>query len=151
MPRFQQCWGGRMNVTGLPAGTTVSHLLRTHQSGLQHTPDSAHTHSGRRDVPPLYSWASAWFHSPIFPQESPPFYGQESTTAGLLGWTQCDPDDSIFSLNGIHEKLSRKYLDQFPEDRSNEGVSMLPTGTGFSPGKDSMGRTLRKATFTALF
>ena len=29
-----------------------------------------------------------------------------------------DPDDGIYSLNGMHGKLSKKYLDVFPEDRS---------------------------------
>lgn len=98
-------------------------------------------------MPLLYSWASTWLHSAVFPQESPPFYGQESTTAWLLEWTQCDPDDSIFPLNGMHGKLSKKYLDEFPEDRSAEDVSLLPAGTVFSPGEDSTGRTLTRVAF----
>lgn len=57
----------------------------------------------------------------------------------MLGWTQCDPDDNIFSLNGMHGKLSKKYLDKFPEDRSNEDVSSLPAGTVFSPREDHRG------------
>lgn len=69
----------------------------------------------------------------------------------LLGWTPCDPDDSIFSLNGMHGKLSKKYLDKFPEARLNKDVSILPAGTVFSSREDSMGRTPRRATFAALF
>lgn len=48
-----------------------------------------------------------------------------------------DPDDSILSLNGMHGKLSKKYLDKFPEDRSTEDAGLLPAGAVFSPGGKS--------------
>lgn len=40
----------------------------------------------------------------------------------------------------MHGKLSKKYLDKFPENRSNEDVLIPPAGTVFSPGEDSVGR-----------
>lgn len=44
-----------------------------------------------------------------------------------------DPDDSIYSSNGIHGKLSKKYLDNFPEDRSTGDVRHPAVGTGVFP------------------
>lgn len=50
----------------------------------------------------------------------------------------CDRDDSMFSLNRMPGKLSKKYLDKFPEDRSTEDVRHPAARKMFSlRGKDS--------------
>lgn len=59
--------------------------------------------------------------------------------AALLD-SKCDRDDSVFLLNAMHGKLSKEYLDKFPEDRSVEDIRLLPAGTVFSPGERTQGR-----------
>lgn len=51
----------------------------------------------------------------------------------------CDPDDSMYSLNGMHGKLSKKYLDNFPEDRSAGDVGHPAAGVGGFPSEKRLG------------
>lgn len=55
----------------------------------------------------------------------------------------CDPDDSIYSLNGMHGKLSKKYLDNFPEDRSAGDMRDPTAETGVFPSEKRLKVTFR--------
>lgn len=50
----------------------------------------------------------------------------------------CDPDDNIYSSNEIHGKLSKKYLDNFPEDRSTGDVKHPAPGIDVFPSEKKL-------------
>lgn len=49
-----------------------------------------------------------------------------------------DPDDSTYSLNGMHGKLSKKYLDIFQEDRLAGDGGHPAAGNRVFPLKESL-------------
>lgn len=75
------------------------------------------------------------------------FMGKSQQGPAALVDSMCDLDDSVFPLNGMHGKLSKEYLDKFPEDRSAEDIRLLPAGTVFSPGERTQGRAAISAGF----
>lgn len=63
-----------------------------------------------------------------------------SNWLAAVWWTPiCDPDDSMYSLNGMHGKLSKKYLDNFPEDTSAGDVGHPAAGIGVFPSEKRLG------------
>lgn len=98
-------------------------------------------------MPPTYLWAFCLIPLTRISLGITSFlWARVSEGLAALVDSMCNGDDSVFPLNGMHGKLSKEYLDKFPEDRSAEDIR-LPAGTVFSPGKRTQGRAAIPAWF----